>query len=847
MGSIFSIFSKKRKEKQEEMKALLREKYFLFQELLNTNNEVLTLMAELSEKLSGEYLFDIQFIKSNVEKTSEGVLKIIKLLNSLADNKYHGLYEIYEKIKEKIENTISHKIEIPVTDFTLPLESLSKDMVTVAGGKMANLAEIKKSLNIPTPEGFVITSYAYLKFLEFNDLKNKINDLIEKININKFDELESTCQKIKELIINSPLPEEIELSIKSSYEKLCNKINKKCNVSVRSSAIHEDSYFSFAGQYSSFLNVPENEIIQKYKEVIASLFNPRAVFYYKTKGFSEKEMVMAVGVLPMIDAYAGGVMYTKDPNNPESGNLLINSVKGLGKLVVDGEVTPDNFSINRDKLYISEKFLGKQNKILICKTNGDIDVIPLSEEISEFSLSDEQVIELAKMGMTIENYYENPQDIEWAIDKNGKIFILQTRLLRVLETSLEYKAPLPTRLSGYTVILDNGSIACRGVGYGKAFLLKDEEDIANFPEGYILVAKHTDPSYVLIMNKASAIIIDSGCQTEHVSSIAREYRVPMIINTENATKIIKPEQEITVDAYNCVVYEGKVKELLEISKKSKKDIEETQIYRILQNVSKLIISLNLVDPTSENFKIENCQTFHDITRYCHEMVMYEMFTLWDKYDSEIHAVPLIAGIPIGVLVLDICDGLKENIKKATLDDIFSIPFKAILKGMTSMKWPDPPPIDTKGFLGMIANTATIPEEQLRETGKKSFCIVTKNYMNFSIRLGYHFSLIEAYAGDKINDNYIKFFFKGGGAAIDRRLRRVKLITEILKKLGFKVVVKEDVIDAIITKYPSLKIEKNLEVLGKLTAYTKQLDMVLFNDSVAEMFTEDFIRQHIPKE
>lgn len=220
------------------------------------------------------------------------------------------------------------------------------------------------------------------------------------------------------------------------------------------------------------------------------------------------------------------------------------------------------------------------------------------------------------------------------------------------------------------------------------------------------------------MNKVSAIIIDTGCLAEHVLSIAREFRVPMIINTEKATKIIKPEQEITVDAYNCVVYEGKVKELLEFSKKSKKDIEETHIYRILQNVSKLIISLNLVDPTSENFKIENCQTFHDITRYCHEMVMYEMFTLWDKYDSEIHAVPLIAGIPIGVLVLDICDGLKENIKKATLDDIFSIPFKAILKGMTSMKWPEPPPIDTKGFLGMIANTATIPEEQLRETGKK---------------------------------------------------------------------------------------------------------------------------------
>jgi pyruvate,water dikinase len=164
--------------------------------------------------------------------------------------------------------------------------------------------------------------------------------------------------------------------------------------------------------------------------------------------------------------------------------------------------------------------------------------------------------------------------------------------------------------------------------------------------------------------------------------------------------------------------------------------------------------------------------------------------------------------------------------------------------MTEMRWPGPRPVDAKGFFGMIAQTASIPEEQLSQMGEKSFAILSGNYMSFSIRLGYHFSMIEAYAGENMNDNYIKFFFKGGGAVRDRKLRRVRLIKEILKKIGFKVNVTEDVISAIITKYKQHAIEEKLYILGKLTAYTKQLDMVMYNEDVTDMFIEDFIRDHI---
>ena len=163
-----------------------------------------------------------------------------------------------------------------------------------------------------------------------------------------------------------------------------------------------------------------------------------------------------------------------------------------------------------------------------------------------------------------------------------------------------------------------------------------------------------------------------------------------------------------------------------------------------------------------------------------------------------------------------------------------------------MRWPGPPPVDAKGFMGMLAHSASVPEEQLKETAKKSFAVVSKNYVNFSIRLGYHFSMIEAYAGENINDNYIKFFFKGGGAAVDRRLRRIRLIKEILKEMGFRVSIKDDVMNVILTKYKQSTIEDKLIVMGKLTAYTKQLDMAMFNDAVTDMYVEQFIKEHIRK-
>ena len=619
--------------------------------------------------------------------------------------------------------------------------------------------------------------------------------------------------------------------------------------SVRSSALQEDGEFSFAGQYATFLNVPPEQILQRYKEVVASLFTSRALFYFKTKGLNENDMVMSVGVLRMIDAKAAGVIYSRDPNNPKSSDVMVSSVRGLGKCVVDGTMTPETYRVARDKgMEIVGRDIHSQKTMVICSAGGSTEEVDVTAAIAGGqSISDKEIKTLAGYALAIEKHYNCPQDIEWAIDSQGNPYILQARPLRIIEK--ETPRSIPTRVPGHEILIGKGIIACKGIGCGKVHMIRTDADLADFPEGAVLVAKHTSPKYVSVMNRASAIVTDFGGATGHMASLAREFQVPAILDTESATAKLKDGQEITVDAYNCNVYEGRVAELIEFADKKEEPFKDTLIFKTLQKILKWIVPLNLIDPEGDNFRADACATFHDITRFSHEMAMHEMFRITSTPSDEIGETrKLIAGIPLVSYLIDLGGGIKEDAPKVlNPEHLDSEPLKAFFRGLVASNWPQAKPVDAGGFLGMMAHTATIPEEELQRTGEKSFSFISGHYMNFLLRLGYHLSTVEAFAGDNLNDNYIRYFFKGGGAAADRRLRRVRLISEILKTMDFRVKVVDDVVDAVITKYKKHMIEEKLEVLGRLTAYTKQLDMVMYNDTITDFYIQDFVKKHIRKQ
>lgn len=818
---------------------LFKERYHCFQTLLSGNNTVLEMMADMEEKLSGDYIFDMSYLRSACNDMVEKVRNIIENLDKLSNGKYPGLYDAFRRINSVMEESLTREVEIPVTDFAIPFEQVTKDMANSVGGKNANLGEIKNRLNLPVPAGFCISACAFKRFMDHNRLRDKI--MLSSVDIGDIVELTRMSKEAQDLIMKSQIPPDLEKSISNAYLELGEKVAHRVSASVRSSAIHEDAQFTFAGQYATALNVTSENLIAKYKEIIASLFTTRAIFYYKSKGFQEEDMVMAVGVVEMIDAKASGVMYSRDPTDAGKYAVIINAVWGLGPYAVEGVVNPNTYVVSRDAhRAILEKNIPVQWFMLKCSPKGDVEEVEVPEgKRGHPCLTHDQIKTLAEYALILERHYGKPQDIEWALDQNNNLLIIQSRPLKILE---ETKTPIPTTLPDHKVLIDKGQIACRGIGAGKVYFIAREEDLRGFPEGAVLVAKHTSPKFVTVMNKASAIVADVGSPTGHMASLAREYKVPTILNTEIAMQTLKAGQEITVDAINRNIYEGRIDELIEAGKREN-PFKDTAIFKILAVVLKSIVPLNLIYPGDETFRPEFCETFHDITRFAHEMGMREMFKMSDTPDiRKGEAVKLEVKLPLEIYVVDLGGGVEHGLDKITPDNIRSIPTNALLKTMMALEWPGPPPVNVKGLLTVIAHTAMEPQSQ-ESLWEPSFAIISKEYMNFSIRLGYHLQTIEAYASDNINDNYIRFLFKGGGASLDRRARRTLLIKEVLEKMDFDVDRTGDVLDARVTKYDRATIEEKLGTLACLTVFTKQLDMTLFNEAIVKWYAQEFIKKH----
>ncbi len=399
----------------------------------------------------------------------------------------------------------------------------------------------------------------------------------------------------------------------------------------------------------------------------------------------------------------------------------------------------------------------------------------------------------------------------------------------------------------HKIIIDKGKVASKGIGLGKAFILNSEDDLKIFPAGAVLVTKYSSSNFSPIIKNASAVVTDVGAITVHLAAVARESGVPMIVNTENATEIIKDGMEITVDAINGIIYDGEIHELEKIKVEQKSDKLATDFEKELKLLWKNIMPLNLPNPKDKDFCVENCRTLHDIARYAHQRVMEEIFGITDGFPSGIEAVKLTGIVPLVIYLIDLGDGLPEqaSLKKITRQDILSIPLSAFINGLASIKWPEPRIPDISGIMGMIAHTASMSEAEMSSMSEKSFAFISKDYMNFSINLGYHLSVIEALTGDNIIDNYIRFYFKGGGADFQRRLRRVKLISRVLKKLDFNVYAREDIINAILTKDNKESLLNKLLVIGKLTAYTKQLDAAMYDETSTERHFEEFIKDYFP--
>ncbi|MEN2994835.1 MAG: phosphoenolpyruvate synthase [Thermodesulfovibrio sp.] len=439
--------------------------------------------------------------------------------------------------------------------------------IPLVGGKNASLGEMLQKLSpkgINIPDGFAVTAEAYKYFIKYNGLLEPIKKLLSDLDKSNVTELKARGKKIRSLILNGKMPDDLSEAIIKAYKELENKYGLNVDVAVRSSATAEDlPDASFAGQQETYLNIRGSEnVVNFVKKCFASLFTDRAISYRIDKGFDHFNVYLSAAVQKMVrsDAASSGVMFTLDTESGFRNVVYITGSWGLGEYIVQGIVNPDEFYVFKPtlkqgyKAIISKKLGAKQQKLVYGKTQErpTISKKTTLEERQRFVLSDDEILTLAKWAILIEEHYEKPMDIEWAKDGDGvnvgtgKLFIVQARPETVHSTKTE---------NYYEVyeLKDTGTVLCSGmavgskIGQGKARVIKDASNIHLFKEGEVLVTDMTDPDWEPIMKIASAIVTNRGGRTCHAAIVSRELGIPCVVGTGNATEVINDGRMVTID------------------------------------------------------------------------------------------------------------------------------------------------------------------------------------------------------------------------------------------------------------------------------------------------------------
>ncbi len=440
----------------------------------------------------------------------------------------------------------------------LPLSKIRKDDTAVVGGKGANLGEMISS-GFPVPNGFALTVHAYDMFLLENRISSEIYSLLKGLNVSDSDRLTDVAIKIQKIIKTKPIPREIIMETISLYKKMSGFI-KYSLVAVRTSATAEDMpKTSFAGMGETILNVKgEANLFEAIKRCWASLFTARSIFYRVENKIPHEKVKISVVVQKMIQSTVSGVMFSIDPTNNEKDKIIIESVYGLGELIVQGSVTPDRYVVQKDTFKILSKEVSDQSVQLI-KQNSETKEVKVPQNLMGVQkISDEEIIKLAKYADSMQKHYYFPQDIEWAKEKN-KLYIVQTRPVTTLK--LISKVPLNYKMTGVTPILI-GAPASPGIGTGEVKIVRKNKEINKISQGDVLVAKMTSPDYVPAMKKASAIITDEGGLTSHAAIVSRELGIPCVVGTKDATQKLKEKTVVTVDGEIGEVYLGSLKKTI---------------------------------------------------------------------------------------------------------------------------------------------------------------------------------------------------------------------------------------------------------------------------------------------
>jgi pyruvate,water dikinase len=817
-----------------------------FRLLLAANSKALELMAEMTEAARSGHPSGITRVRAYSVMVASSVRQMIERLCRMAPGRYDSLREVFNTIVQDMDQAFAGPPRGPLGPPVVRMADLRAIDLPETGSKVAMLGEIKAELGAVVPRGFAITASGFRLFMEATGLDDEINRLIQIHDGTSLEELNDLARSIRQAIDLAPMPDELEAAVREQCARLGD-----IRFAVRSSALGEDSeQAGFAGQFITRLGVKPAQVTDAYREVVSSMYSATAMTYVRNRGLREDGMVMAAGCMEMVNAVAGGVVYTRPPVGGDSDAVIVNAVPGLPCAVVDGSSMADSYAVDRETGRIMNRDIAEKEIRFVLTSGGKVRKEKLfgGKEL-EPAVTDRDVERLAALALRIEEHFGHPQDIEWAKDRDGLIVILQCRPLTICEDA-SAAGPKPwtdDEESRGLAILSGCIPASPGAAAGYVVKVETEEDMFRFPDGAILLARNARPQLSALLPRAAALVAEFGSSVGHLANVAREYAIPALIGAPGAVERLSGVGVITVNGTNGTIYLGRRKRMIQQEARPTARVRTTDVGLALERVLKFITPLTLTDPESPDFRPEGCRSMHDITRFCHEKAVYEMFAQGDRPVSG--ARRLAGERAMQYWLVDIGGGTSEDAggpadprRDVTIEAVRSTPMRALWYGMMAVPWEGPPPPTMDGFMSVMTSAAQNPAlvaGARNDMGERNYFIVGGRYCNLQSRFGFHFCTIEGFAGDDPNVNYALFQFKGGGASMDRRHMRSRLVAEILEKRGFIAEIRDDALFARLEGVSRRAVEQAMAVLGYLLIHTRQIDMSLADPGMVVRYRDRF--------
>lgn len=852
----------RRAEREERALNEVKARYHAFRVFLENNGRALELVIDLDHALTrGED----EELPPLAEALLAVTLELVDGLNLLSADAHEELFALHGRMSDDVRESLAALASLPRHAAPcLPLDAVDPSAHRLTGSKAANLATLRR-MGLPVPDGFVCTVRACRSFLQQGGIEAGVRRAMGDVEAGRAGFAEAAAA-IRETILAAPMPPDLAWALSACRRAMDAAIANGPAVSVRSSGVAEDTAaHSFAGQYTSILNVVGDEaLFDAFREVVASGFGARAMAYRQRIGMDPAAFDLAVLVQSMVRARAAGVLMTRDPGRPGSGRMLVSAVPGLGTLAVGGAAPADLYRPRRSDAPEGE---GEGEVFIAGKTVREVadgaggvrqEAVPEAER-GVALLSPEQVGLLARYGGMVENLYGMPQDIEWALDEDGIIHLLQARPLRVAGGGAAPAGPLAEPLV-------TGMCAGAGKAVGRILPVRGA---AELEEVVAAMSEAEDGTRVLVLPQSvveasqhlarfAGLVVDEGNPTDHLSCIARELGLPMITGAAGATRTLRAQQWVVLDADNGQVAEASPELWSSFPARgglTRGGAQGGQARCALdpprEALRRRVAPLNLTDAYGPTFSLAQCRSLHDLIRYTHEMAVLAMFRAGDMVMEEAGGLlhPLDIGVPFHFLVVDVGGGLRrdapapgdrrEGRRILGPGDVLSSPLVALCEGLATPGLSWHPGVVGAALSGLFSRNM-LDGASARPVGSFNYALAGRDYLNLNSRVEYHFAMLDAVCGGSAQANYVRFRFKGGGTSAERTSRRALFLREVLEESGFVTSVKGDLVTASLNGAGREAVRTRLVMLGRLIGFSRCLDAVMLDDGTASRLARGFL-------